>query len=75
MTTQFAAGKTYSTRSIGDYDCVIAVTITRRTAQTVSALVRGKMKTFRITVLDGVESIMPWGRYSMAPMIDANDLH
>lgn len=75
MTIQFAAGKTYSTRSIGDHDCIIAVTIARRTAKTVSALVRGKMKTFSITVLDGVESIMPWGRYSMAPMIDANGLH
>lgn len=32
MTTQFAAGKTYSTRSIGDHDCIIAVTIARRTA-------------------------------------------
>lgn len=75
MTIQFAAGKTYSTRSIGDHDCVIAVTIAGRTAKTVSAMVRGEMKTFRIADRDGIESIKPWGSYSMAPTIAASDLH
>lgn len=75
MTIQFAAGKTYSTRSIGDHDCIIAVTIARRTARTVSAVVHGEMKTFRIAEREGIESIRPWGSYSMAPTIDANDMH
>ena len=68
---QFEAGKTYTTRSICDHDCVISVTIEKRTAKTVTATVRGKSKTFRVAEYDGAEYIKPWGSYSMAPMIRA----
>lgn len=68
---QFEAGKTYTTRSICDHDCVISVTIEKRTAKTVSATVRGELKTFRVAEYDGAEYIKPWGSYSMAPMIRA----
>ena len=68
---QFQAGKTYSTRSICDHDCVISVTIEKRTAKTVTATVRGEQKTFRVGEYDGAEFIKPWGSYSMAPIIRA----
>jgi len=68
---KFEAGKTYSTRSICDHDCVISVTIEKRTEKTVTAKVRGEVKTFRVAVYDGAEFIKPWGSYSMAPMIRA----
>lgn len=64
---QFEAGKTYTIRSICDHDCVISVTIEKRTAKTVTV----KGKTFRIAEYDGAEYIKPWGSYSMAPMIRA----
>lgn len=41
---KFAAGKTYTTRSICDHDCVISVTIEKRTAKTVTATVRGEFE-------------------------------
>lgn len=70
---QFQVGKTYSTRSICDHDCIIAVTIEKRTAKTVTATVRGESKTFRVAEYDGAETIKPWGSYSMCPIIRAKD--
>jgi len=71
----FVVGKTYTTRSVCDHDCIISATIVKRTAKTVT-LVSGYMgrdqKTFRVSInCDGVEQFAPWGRYSMAPMISA----
>lgn len=34
---------------------------------------RGESKTFRVAEYDGAEFIKPWGSYSMAPIINAND--
>lgn len=74
MTTKFETGRTYYTRSLCDYDCIIAVTVVSRTAKTVTCDCghRG-VKTFRPRVREGVEQIQPWGRGSMMPIIDAND--
>jgi hypothetical protein len=72
MNAQFEAGKTYTTRSIGDADCIISVTIDKRTAKTVTAKVQGQMQNFRIFVRDGIECIRPWGNYSMCPTLQAN---
>ncbi len=69
--TTFEAGKTYTTRSVCDHDCIISVTIEKRTAKTVTAKVRGEVKTFRVAVYDGAEFIKPWGSYSMAPIVRA----
>lgn len=65
---KFEAGKTYTTRSICDHDCVISVTIEKRTAT-----VRGESKTFRVAEYDGAEFIKPWGSYSRAPIINAKE--
>lgn len=67
----FTVGKTYTTRSICDYDCIISVTIDKRTAKTVTAKVKGDVKSFRVAVRDGVECIKPWGSYSMCPTVRA----
>jgi hypothetical protein len=78
---KFEAGKTYSTRSIGDSNCIIRFKVTNRTAKTVQGYNpdatgrdAGKLQTFRInTRHDQVEYIRPWGRFSMAPTLCATD--
>lgn len=69
--TKFEAGKTYQTRSICDHDCIIRVSVASRTAKTIKTT---SGKTFRVNTLhDGsAEYVKPWGSYSMAPMVDAN---
>lgn len=68
--TTFEVGKTYATRSICDHDCVISATITKRTAKTVTT---DAGKTFRVSTYRDVEQFKPWGSYSMAPIIGADD--
>ena len=70
---RFEAGRTYTTRSIGDHDCIITARIVKRTDKTVTAEVDGKVKNFRIKVwFDGTcEFFSPWGSYSMAPCMRA----
>lgn len=67
---KFEVGKTYSTRSIGDANCIITVTIASRTDKTVTTT---DGKKFRPTVYDGSECLHPWGKYSMSPIVRAND--
>jgi hypothetical protein len=66
---KFETGKTYYTRSICDSDCIIQVTVTARTAKTVTT---DKGKRLKVHERDGVEFVMPWGRYSMSPAVPAN---
>ena len=68
----FEVGTTYSTRSICDYDCIISVTIASRTKCFVTTT-DGKRFKVGTTYSTGSESVMPWGSYSMAPMITADD--
>jgi hypothetical protein len=74
MATQtFQTGRTYTTRSVCDHDCIISVTIVKRTAKTVTVKGNGLVngKTFRIAEYFGIEQIKPWGSYSMAPTLRA----
>lgn len=64
----FEAGKTYSTRSACDQDCVIRVTVASRTAKTIKTAAG---KTLRVGQYQGVEFVKPWGSYSMAPIVSA----
>lgn len=66
---KFQPNTTYSTRSICDYDMIISVRIAKRTEKTVTDT---DGKRYGIKVWDGVEQIMPWGRFSMAPTISAD---
>lgn len=74
---KFEIGKTYMTRSACDSNCKIAYTITSRTAATVTATdENGKTAKFRISKklseYRNAETFLPWGNYSMCPMISAN---
>lgn len=77
MTTlkQFEIGKTYSCRSVCDYDCIFTYDIASRTDKTI----RTKCgKTLRInpqlTAMNNAETVFPEGRYSMAPVLSADQI-
>jgi len=77
MTTEikaFEVGKSYWTRSICDYDCIIRMTVVSRTAKFITAEVGGKTKRLGVKVCsyDNAERCDPWGRYSMSPVISAD---
>lgn len=77
MGEKFVVGKYYETRSIGDQNIKIGATILSRTDKTVK--VKGTdnlMKSsYRLSMdYDGNEIFYPWGRYSMSPMIGADDM-
>ena len=71
MTTQFETGRTYSTRSICDYDCVFSFTILARTAKSVTVNVNGKTVRRGLSTYDNVEQFKPFGSYSMCAVISA----
>lgn len=72
---QFEIGKTYQTRSICDSNCIISITVTGRTASTITVNESGEIKKLRISKkyseFRNAETVLPWGSYSMAPMISA----
>lgn len=68
---KFAEGKTYSTPSICDSECIFSITVDRRTTKTI---ITTEGKRLRISVYNGREQVFPFGRYSMAAIIDASDL-
>jgi hypothetical protein len=83
---RFEVGKTYQTRSLCDYNMKITFTVVDRTPKTIR-MVEGfgdeplklngdnrKVKTFRPATHGDVESVRPWGNYSLCPLLDANDL-
>lgn len=67
---KFTVGATYATRSIGDHNCIIRVTVAKRTAKTITTT---GGKTLRVSEYQGEEQVKPWGSYSMAPIVGAND--
>jgi hypothetical protein len=66
---KFETGKTYYTRSIGDSNCIIRVTVASRTAKTIKT---AEGKILRVSDDAGEEIVRPWGRYSMSPTIRAS---
>lgn len=72
---QFEIGKTYQTRSICDSNCIISITVTGRTASTITVNESGEIKKLRISKkysgFRNAETVLPWGSYSMAPVISA----
>lgn len=67
--SKFIDGKTYTTRSACDHDCIISVTVAKRTAKTITTT---DGKTLRIsTDHSGAECVKPWGSFSMAPVVRA----
>ena len=73
---KFEIGKTYTTRSICDTNCVISITVTSRSACMITTVdEHGEVQRLRISKkiseYRGAETVYPWGQYSMAPMISA----
>lgn len=75
MAAQFEAGKTYSTRSACDYNCIFVFKIVKRTAKQLTFERRdGELQRCGIkTDSEGNEYALPMGRYSMAPVIRADE--
>jgi hypothetical protein len=72
-TSTFQVGKTYTARSLCDYDCVFAWTVIARTAKQITLEDRhGRVSKRGIRTYDGVEVCSPQGRFSMSPSISAN---
>jgi hypothetical protein len=70
--TTFEIGKTYSTRSACDWNCIFSFTILARTAKSVTVEVHGKTVRRGLSICDGVEEFKPFGSYSMAAIISAD---
>lgn len=68
---KFEAGKTYSTRSICDSECIFAFEVLKRTAKTLT--IRHGKDVFKrgIYIYDGDEHCRPMGYFSMCPIINA----
>jgi hypothetical protein len=73
--TAFEAGKTYSCRSICDWNCVYTFKVVKRTAMmvTIAGGHRGTVAR-KVKIRDGVETLDPHGRYSMSPILRADHL-
>ena len=72
--TKFEAGKFYSTRSVCDHNCIITIKVLSRTAKTIKARSASHGdRTLRISEWQGCEQVKPWGSYSMAPIVGADD--
>ena len=72
MNTKFEIGKTYETRSVGDYNCIFSITVLKRTAKTITIKNwDNREATKRVKIDDGVEYFHD-GSYSMAPIFKAS---
>jgi hypothetical protein len=69
---KFQVGKTYSTRSTCDSECVFSFTILGRTAKTITTQVHDKTVRRGLSLWDGVEEFKPFGTYSMCAVIRAD---
>lgn len=73
--TKFEAGKTYFCRSVCDSECVFGFLVVRRTETSVWVVdnteLASQPQRRKIEVYNGVESIYPNGKYSMAPILRA----
>jgi hypothetical protein len=69
---KFVVGKTYTTRSICDYDTIYRFEIVARTAKQMTIREHGEIKKRGIFVRDGVEYCKPHGTYSMCAIISAD---
>lgn len=67
---KFEEGKTYSTPSICDSECIFSITVARRTDKSIFT---SEGKRLKIYVHEGREQVKPYGVYSMSPTIDATD--
>jgi len=73
MITEFKVGKTYEMRWATDSTLRTPVTVEARTAKfVVIPDVNGVLRRVGVKVRDGVETCLPLGNYSMAPVLRAD---
>lgn len=74
---KFEIGNTYSMRSACDHECVWTYTVTERTAQTITISDGKVSKKCRISKdvseYRNAETVCPLGKYSMCPMLSADN--
>lgn len=70
---KFNVNQTYSTRSACDHNCIFSFTILSRTEKTVTVNVHGKTVRRGLSVYNGIEQFKPYGSYSMAAIVGADD--
>lgn len=72
---RFEIGKTYSTRSICDHECVWSYTVISRTEKTITVTDGRETKRLRIikdlSAYDNRETVRPLGSFSMCPLLRA----
>jgi hypothetical protein len=77
MTTRFEVGRRYWCRLVTSYDTILTYEVVSRTAKFVTLQdVNDDLadpKRFGVRVFQDVECCNPWGRYSMAPILSADD--
>ena len=69
--TAFTVGEHLATRSLGDWDCIFRFTVISRTAKFVTLEYFGESIRVGIKEIDGRETCLPFGSYSMAPRVHA----
>jgi len=74
MDTRFFINNTYSTRSSCNHECVYTFKIIKRTEKSVWIIEVGEKEIIRRKVImyEGIETIYPLGKYSMAPILRAD---
>lgn len=77
---KFNVNQVYSTRSIGDHDCIFHYLIVKRTETSVWIQplnqwgeVQDSISRKKISLYEGEETIYPEGKYSMCPVLGAKD--
>jgi len=70
----FQVGRTYSTPSVCDHECIFSITVESRTACfiTTAAAKHQPSKRLKVSEWDGAETVAPMGQYSMCPIINAS---
>ena len=70
-TMKFETGKTYSTRSICDSECIFSFEVLKRTAKTLTLKHHGETFKRGIYMYEGREHCRALGYFSMCPIISA----
>ena len=65
----FQVGRTYSTPSVCDHECIFSITVESRTACFITTT---EGKRLKVNEWDGAETVAPMGSYSMCPIINAS---
>lgn len=72
---KFEIGKEYSMKSICDHECVWTFKVTARTEKTITVTNGKEVKKLtinkKVSEYNNTESVYPFGRYSMCPILRA----